>query len=102
MCFENSGEPRPIIAFEPLSLSRISPFLDPILTPSPAIKRIFLVLRVLCEHSELQVAFGNEFVQLLLSLREVTHLPLQLLMPGNQSCIDSIAPAREDNAANLK
>lgn len=65
-------------------------------------KRIFLVLWVLCEQSELQVAFGNEFVQLLLGLGEVTHLPLQLFMAGNQSRINSITSAGGDNTAKSK
>lgn len=53
---------------------------------------------VLCEQSELQVAFGNELVQLLLGRCEVTHLPLQLLMPGNQRSIDSVPTVREGGA----
>lgn len=60
-------------------------------------KRIFLVLRVLCEQSELQVAFGNELVQLLFGVLEVTHLSVQVLLAGNQRRINSIPPAGEDS-----
>lgn len=44
-------------------------------------KRIFLVLWVLGEQSQLHTGFGDELVQLLLGLSEFAHLPLQLLVP---------------------
>lgn len=40
------------------------------------IKRIFLVLWVLCEQSQLQAALGDQLVELLFGLSEVTHLLL--------------------------
>lgn len=47
-----------------------------IITVLSAIKRIFLVLWVLCEQSQLEAAFGDELVELLLSFGEITHLLL--------------------------
>lgn len=65
-------------------------------------RRIFLVLRFLCEQSELKAAFGNEFVQLILGLCEVTHLPLQFLAAGDHSRIDPIATAGENTKSKPK
>lgn len=59
-------------------------------------------MRILRQQLELQIALGDELVQLLLRLHQGAHLPLQILVTGHRRPVDTVTTGERRQGAKRR
>lgn len=61
-----------------------------------AVERISLALRLLCQQTELKIAFGDESVEPLLRCGEVAHFLPQVLLEVHRGPVDAVPAVKDE------